>query len=361
MLDQKYNLNHPIVKKKKLCELLAFDNMKRWDFNIFEVAEVDEENTLLFVAWAVILSPYAQAAMENEIKRTEGGEITLEVTDGYNFLGLDLAIDYEKLCNYFRLVQADYNNVPYHNRVHAADVVQSLNSLIQMTDGNVSFDEEDLFVLLVSSAIHDVKHPGRNNAFQVKSFSDLALSWNDASVLENEHASQAFKIMFQEDDAEFLSCDKLQYAAIRKKMIDAVLHTDMTKHFATVDKIKSTAANKDWGQLDPDTRWEVLMYMLHLADISNPAKGDPMFKIWTDRCLEEFFAQGDKEKSLGLDISPQCDRATTKRPDSQIGFIKFVVKPAYEVLGDIIPGVKENVLPVIVNNLIYWSNEKEME
>ena len=103
---------------------------------------------------------------------------------------------------------------------------------------------------------------------------------------------------------------------------------------------------------------EVLMFMLHLADISNPAKGDPMFKLWTDRCLDEFFAQGDKEREMGLAISPNCDRNTTKRPDSQIGFINFVVKPAYEVLADVIPNVRETILPVIESNLSYWNEQK---
>jgi hypothetical protein len=86
-----------------------------------------------------------------------------------------------------------------------------------------------------------------------------------------------------------------------------------------------------------------------------------MFKTWTDRCLEEFFQQGDKEREMGVPISPNCDRNTTKRPDSQVGFIKFVVRPAYEVLGEIIPGVNQHVLPVIESNLVYWDEEKKLD
>ena len=135
----------------------------------------------------------------------------------------------------------------------------------------------------------------------------------------------------------------------------------MTSHFATVSKIKSNATGKPWDELEPDMQWEVLMYMLHMADISNPAKDDPMFKLWTDRCLEEFFAQGDKEREMGLAVSMLCDRNTTKRPDSQIGFINFVVKPAYEVLAGVIPAVGKNVLPVIESNLEYWKKEKDLD
>mmetsp|Transcript_15763 Transcript_15763/g.28507 ORF Transcript_15763/g.28507 Transcript_15763/m.28507 type:complete len:136 (-) Transcript_15763:87-494(-) len=135
----------------------------------------------------------------------------------------------------------------------------------------------------------------------------------------------------------------------------------MAKHFSTVANIKNQTVGKTLDEVDPKLRWEILMYMLHLADISNPAKGSPMFQLWTDRCLDEFFAQGDNERKLGLPISPNCDRNETKKPESQIGFINFVVKPAYEVLADIIPMVGENILPIIENNLMYWEDQKGRE
>ena len=276
------------------------------------------------------------------------------------FLDLDLNIDDNKLVRYVREIQEGYLYNPYHNRIHAADVVQTLNSLLQMAGDQFSFDKEDLFFILVSAVVHDVKHPGRNNAFQVNSFSELALNWNDISVLESEHISWAFKCMIKNKDSQFIinpSTTKLH--EIRKKMIDAVLHTDMSKHFSSVSQIKAATTGKSWDELEPNVRWDVLVYILHMADISNPAKPDPMFKLWTDRCLDEFFEQGDKERDMGVPISPNCDRNVVKKPDSQIGFIKFVVKPAYEVLGDILPAVKNNVLPVIEGNLEYWEGQKE--
>lgn len=345
-------------KQIELFKLLSFSNLKRWDFNVFDVAAIDDKNTLLFIAWAVICSPYSQIAMAKELGLAENEDLE----EGYDFFTLELTIDNVKLCNFFRMIQDDYMSVPYHNHIHAADVVQTLNSLIQLADQSVPFDREDLFLILVASVAHDVKHPGRNNGFQVNSFSDLSISWNDQSVLENEHASHAFKVMIERQGAHFLlNAPPARFAEFRKQIIDAILHTDMTKHFASVGKIKSQAVGKLWEELEEDVRWEVLMFMLHLADISNPAKGDPMFKLWTDCCLDEFFAQGDKEREMGLAISPNCDRNTIKRPDSQIGFINFVVKPAYEVLADVIPNVRETVLPVIESNLSYWNEQKDSE
>eukprot|EP00493_Phyllostaurus_siculus_P003374 UN03389 len=48
--------------------------------------------------------------------------------------------------------------------------------------------------------------------------------------------------------------------------------------------------------------------------------------------MDEFFKQGDKEKDLNLPVSPLCDRAKTDIDASEVGFIKFVVKPWFESL-----------------------------
>mmetsp|Transcript_12641 Transcript_12641/g.22917 ORF Transcript_12641/g.22917 Transcript_12641/m.22917 type:complete len:128 (-) Transcript_12641:146-529(-) len=67
---------------------------------------------------------------------------------------------------------------------------------------------------------------------------------------------------------------------------------------------------------------------------------------------------GDREVELGIPISPLCDRRTVKRADSQIGFLKFVIRPTYALLGEILPRVKEEVIPIIDRNINYWTREK---
>ena len=42
---------------------------------------------------------------------------------------------------------------------------------------------------------------------------------------------------------------------------------------------------------------------------------------------QEFCLQGDKEKSMGLEVSPMCDRDTISLCNMQMGFIEFVVAP----------------------------------
>ena len=75
-------------KQKQLFELLSFSTLKKWDFNVFDVADIDEENTLLFVSWGVICSPHSQIAMAQHLKES-GEEVAgdTENFDGHDFLG----------------------------------------------------------------------------------------------------------------------------------------------------------------------------------------------------------------------------------------------------------------------------------
>lgn len=49
--------------------------------------------------------------------------------------------------------------------------------------------------LLMAAIMHDYRHPGVNNGFLVRELNPLAVTYNDASVLENFHAAEGFKLM----------------------------------------------------------------------------------------------------------------------------------------------------------------------
>lgn len=83
----------------------------------------------------------------------------------------------------------------------------------------------------------------------------------------------------------------------------------------------------------------VLSLLLHSCDVSHPAKRWDLHHQWTSRCMEEFFKQGDIEKKRGLEFSPLCDRQNTMVPQSQIGFIDFIVNPTLAVCGDMVVAV----------------------
>lgn len=370
----------------QLANLLSWENLQKWDFDVFEVDRLTHGQPLTFIGWAIMASPYSQFVMaqsvhilQQEQAATEGEDShkpprppALEDMQGYGYTD-EFKIPQDCLVKFLRTVEKEYvADNPYHNNIHAADVVQSLHSMLQgMGAKTLAVAEIELFSLLLAAVVHDMGHPGKNNSFQVNSHSDLAIQYNDQSVLENMHASLAFRLLLgAHRDATmniFAGMSNEQVMACRKMIIEAVLSTDMTHHFSSVNKIKGirlahqdSAKDSNVGAkkyADGDA-WQILHFALHLSDISNPAKPLPLAIQWTDRCLDEFFQQGDEEKRLGLPVSPLCDRMTTQRADSQIGFIKFVVLPAYEILGKIVPEVRQQILPTLESNLKYWVEQK---
>jgi hypothetical protein len=82
-----------------------------------------------------------------------------------------------------------------------------------------------------------------------------------------------------------------------------------------------------------------LQVALHAADVSNPAKPWAYYNAWTDRVLDEFFAQGDAERAAGLPIGMGFDRekvtCDADKARGQLGFINFVVGPLYATLANV--------------------------
>ena len=97
---------------------------------------------------------------------------------------------------------------------------------------------------------------------------------------------------------------------------------DMSLHFIQLQAIQTNLNN----------RTKVMSFVLHSADVAHPTKAWDLHKEWTARCMEEFFNQGDREKEMGLDVSPLCDRNTTQAPQSQIGKSEMFLKCLLEIL-----------------------------
>lgn len=55
----------------------------------------------------------------------------------------------------------------------------------------------DLLIFLISALGHDANHRGYNNAFEVASKSELAVKYQEDSVLEKHHAATTVEILFQ--------------------------------------------------------------------------------------------------------------------------------------------------------------------
>mmetsp|Transcript_27836 Transcript_27836/g.51218 ORF Transcript_27836/g.51218 Transcript_27836/m.51218 type:complete len:505 (-) Transcript_27836:99-1613(-) len=353
-------------RQNYVYRLLNYDALASWAYDSLELSVACGEVPLLFIGWAILCAPHAQVAMAQDL----GLEEPKESNNLYEFVE-EFSMKPEVLCNFLRLVEADYpKDNPYHNNIHATDVTQTTFALLQMGGDKYSASPLELFSLILAAMCHDMGHPGRNNSFEVNSHSDLAVIYNDSSVLENMHAARACRLLSSKLDTD-LNADILSglptssKVAFRSNFTKAILMTDMSQHFAKLAQLKSKISThgtlnpaKFYVNVDGRSISSVLLFLLHVADISNPAKPAPVFVEWCDRCLNEFFAQGDAEKKAFMPVSPMCDRELTVKSDSQLGFIKFIVRPSFVLMSDLMPRVVDEILPVLEQNLKYWEDKK---
>ncbi|KAG9345860.1 hypothetical protein JZ751_009016 [Albula glossodonta] len=277
-------------------------------------------------------------------------------------------IPVREFMNYFHALENGYRDIPYHNRIHATDVlhavwylttqpVPGLPSLIN-DHGSASDSDSDsgithshmgflvsktytvsedgygclsglipaleLMALYVAAAMHDYDHPGRTNAFLVATSAPQAVLYNDRSVLENHHAASAWNLFMSRPEYNFLvNLDHMEFKRFRFLVIEAILATDLKKHFDFLAEFNAKVGDDvssgiDWS--NENDRLLVCQMCIKLADINGPLKCKDLHLQWTKGI-------GDEESSLGLPISPFMDRSAPQLAKLQESFITHIVGP----------------------------------
>ncbi|XP_071360357.1 3',5'-cyclic-AMP phosphodiesterase 4C-like [Trachinotus anak] len=312
------------------------EDLDKWSFNIFRVAEFSNNRPLSCIMYTIF--------QERELLKT-------------------FRIPVDTFVTYVMTLEDHYHgNVAYHNSLHAADVTQSTHVLLSTPALDAVFTDLEILAALFAAAIHDVDHPGVSNQFLINTNSELALMYNDESVLENHHLAVGFKLLHQENCDIFQNLTKRQRQSLRKLVIDMVLATDMSKHMTLLADLKTMVETKKVTSsgvllLDHYTeRIQVLRNMVHCADLSNPTKTLPLYRQWTERIMEEFFRQGDKERERGMEISAMCDKHTASVEKSQVGFIDYIVHPLWETWADLVHPDAQELLDTLEENREWYLN-----
>lgn len=234
------------------------------DFNVFNVSEYSNNLELM--------------VMMNHLFRL------------YNFEHLGINKDVFK--NYFYHVNVNYRKNPYHNSIHATDVVQTFYFLSKTCNIDIicNLSELEIFYCFFSGAIHDVDHPGNNNLYEIAVQSCLALSYNDKAVLENYHLYKAFSILRKPESDVFANFDRETYSRTRARIINIVLTTDMAVHFSELANLNNRIKANDFDPTKTDKDM-LLNQLIHACDISNPTKPFDIYQLWVNRVFQEFFNQ----------------------------------------------------------------------
>lgn len=319
---------------KELTELLESD-LDQWGLDIFKVAD--------YTAYPLTCVTYTILKRRGLINKFQ--------------------IPHWNLVRCLQAVECHYSTTaPYHNKIHAADVVQSVHVLLQAPALDSVFTDAELTAVIFACAVHDVNHPGVTNQYLVNTNDALAILYNDSSVLENYHLAVAFNLLTYPGCDILVNFTRKQRLTFRRMVIDMVLSTDMSKHMSLLADLKTMVETKKVagsGILTLDNyedRMQILQNMVHCADLSNTAKPLDLYTRWMNRLMEEFFLQGDRERAAGLDISPMCDRQTATVEKSQVSFIDFISHPLWETWSDLVHPAAQGILELLEYNRNWYFN-----
>jgi len=105
----------------------------------------------------------------------------------------------------------------------------------------------------------------------------------------------------------------IEWQLLRRQMIDTIIATDMADHFELLATYRLRRRAKDFfagepQDVDRDKRL-AMQLCIKAADLGYMTLPWEQCFAWTENVYAEFWAQGDMESSLGLPISPLCDRS----------------------------------------------------
>ena len=291
---------------------------------------------------------------------------------------LDLRTD--AVLEYLASVESGYRDVAYHNAVHGADVAHALHWLL-CSDSLLPMTRDDpllLFTAIIATLAHDLGHDGFNNAFHTHSNSPIAIASCYQAPLERFHLSQAFARLAKKDSM-LCKMPLAERKQVQTWMREIVLATDFGVHMDVINEFKAMlemrgctpkpqtadeeaaaaaallaksasapavvvgsnkAADDDTfvaSDFEAGEKILTIKMAIKTADLGYLTKGRAYCHVWTERVLEEFFTQGDTEKSLGLPVSFGCDRDAVNIPQSQLGFYQFMIDPLYKAMNLLVP------------------------
>lgn len=281
------------------------------------------------------------------------------------FEDLDLVnhfqINRETLSRFILLVKKGYRDTPYHNWMHAFSVAHFAFLLVKNLDLiNKSYITAlEGLAFITACLCHDLDHRGTNNSFQTESGTVLAsLYSSEGSVMERHHLAQALCILNTDDCNILDGLNRDEYTKCLDVIRDIILATDLAHHLRVLKE--QTAMVAEGFDKSNDRHRKLLLFLLMTSsDLSDQTKDWEVSRQIAELIYEEFFSQGDLEKSMGNKPVEMMDRENARIPELQIQFLEDIVIPVFELLSTMFPEVKY-LYDASCNNKECWKRASEI-
>ncbi|RTG84488.1 cGMP-dependent 3',5'-cyclic phosphodiesterase [Schistosoma bovis] len=185
-----------------------------------------------------------------------------------------------------------------------------------------------------------------------------ALYSSEGSVLERHHFSQTICVLNTEGCNIFENVSKEDYGQLLDHIRDIILATDLSHHLRIMPKLEELS-HRGYDGTKSEDRYLLLCLLMTSADLSDQTKSWNNTVYVAKLIYEEFFQQGDMEKSLGHNPVDSMDRERACVPHLQISFLDYIITPLYKVLNNLYPQCS-SILDTIEKNRDNWKTILEL-
>ncbi|XP_021345248.1 probable 3',5'-cyclic phosphodiesterase pde-5 isoform X2 [Mizuhopecten yessoensis] len=256
--------------------------------------------------------------------------------------------DINDIVRFTLTVRKNYRNVPYHNWAHAFSVAHAMFTVLKTAKHE--FSPFESLALFVACLCHDLDHRGKTNAFMVKSASPLASIYS-TSTMEHHHFNHTITILQNEGHNIFKHLSSEEYKHMLGDIRHCILATDLAIFFTNRARLQEIADRDEFVWDNREHRRLLMANCMTACDLCS------MYKPWGVQLdlvyviMEEFWQQGDEERSQGMTPMPMMDRQKQDElPHLEVGFLVGICLPCYELMGKILPetmpmanGAKDNL------------------
>ncbi|GMK55611.1 hypothetical protein CspeluHIS016_0206670 [Cutaneotrichosporon spelunceum] len=327
---------------------------------------------------------------------------------------VQLGLDFDAMKKWLFAVRAIYHAPnPYHNYIHAIDVLQATYQFLTRINVAPPFAwlrdlepgttppwkrpseaekpskgrgtagarkilrPQDVLAVVIAAMGHDVGHPGLSNAFMKNAKVPLSVVYDDKSVLENMHCMLSVQLLRKHgfgyllatptaaQVAEYPARANLDTRDFRRVLYSAILATDMSLHFAWIHRLKELGEGLrgneplDREEVVEEDRIMICQAMIKCADISNPSRPMDISEHWSAVLLDEWGKQASLEEELELPVSVVAGVDARLQAKGQIGFIDLFTQPLFRAAADVLPEL-ETLAESVVANRAVWKKRLEM-
>ncbi|PBJ72704.1 cyclic nucleotide phosphodiesterase [Trypanosoma cruzi cruzi] len=300
-----------------------------------------------------VVPPKSCAAIGTDVDLRDWGFDTFEVASRVPSVLQSVAMHVALAWNFFAsqeeaqkwafLVAAVENNYrpnPYHNAIHAADVLQGTFSLVSAAKPLMEhLTPLECKAAAFAALTHDVCHPGRTNAFLAAVQDPVSFKFSGKGTLEQLHTATAFELLNVTEFDFTSSMDNASFLEFKNIVSHLIGHTDMSLHSETIAKHGAKLSAGGFDCTCKEDRLEALSLLLHAADIGASSRGVAIARKWLV-ILQEFADQAEDERRRGLPVTPGFDTPSSVEK-SQISFLDFFVIPTFDLLHQLFPSIEE--------------------